>query len=103
MTRSPCGAKNHLDFLRRFSVCHVGTPCADWLRVVMNRIDPELFRARFTDWAFAPRPDVPKLIAIDGMTSRRTHDRSAGRKALHLMSAWATSARLVVAQEVVHQ
>lgn len=66
---------NHLDFLRGFSEFHFGTPCADWLRVVMNRIDPDLFQACFTDWALALRPDAPKLIAIDGKTSRRTHDR----------------------------
>lgn len=94
---------NHLDFLRGFSEFHFGTPCADWLRVVMNRIDPELFQACFTEWALALRPDAPKLIAIDGKTSRRTHDRGAGRKALHLVSAWATTERLVLAQEAVDQ
>ena len=95
--------QNHLDFLRQFSEFHFGTPCADWLRVVMNRIDPDLFQACFTDWALALRPDAPKLIAIDGKTSRRSHDRSTGRKALHLVSAWATSERLVLAQEAVDQ
>lgn len=93
--------RNHLDFLRRFSDFHFGTPCADWLRVVMNRIGPELFQACFTDWALALRPDAPKLIAIDGKTSRRSHDRATGRKALHLVSAWATTERLVLAQEAV--
>jgi len=95
--------QNHLDFLRQFSEFHFGTPCADWLRVVMNRIDPDLFQACFTDWALALRPDAPKLIAIDGKTSRRSHDRSTGRKALHLVSAWATTERLVLAQEAVDQ
>lgn len=32
--------QSHLSFLRRFCESHFGTPCADWLRVVMNRIDP---------------------------------------------------------------
>ena len=91
----------HLEFLRDFSEFHFGTPCADWLRVVMNRIDPDLFQACFTDWALTLRPDAPKLIALDGKTSRRSHDRAAGRKALHLVSAWATTERLVLAQEEV--
>lgn len=94
---------NHRDFLGRFSEFHFGTPCADWLRVVVNRIDPALFEACFTDWALALRPDAPKLIAIDGKTSRRSHDRAAGRKALHLVSAWATTERLVLAQEAVDE
>lgn len=93
--------RKHLEFLRRFSEFYFGTPCADWLRVVMNRIEPDLFQACFTDWAMALRPDAPKLIAIDGKTSRRSHDRAAGRKALHLVSAWATTERLVLAQEAV--
>jgi DDE family transposase len=33
----------HLSFLRRFSAFHFGLPCADWLRTLMNRIDPDLF------------------------------------------------------------
>jgi predicted transposase YbfD/YdcC len=95
--------RRHHEFLRQFSEFHFGTPCADWLRVVMNRIDPDLFRACFTDWALALRPDAPRLIAIDGKTSRRSHDRAAGRKALHLVSAWATTERLVLAQEAVDE
>lgn len=92
-----------LPFLRRFSEFHFGTPCEDWLRVVMNRIDPDLFQQVFTDWATGLRPDAPKLIAIDGKTSRRTHDRSRGRRALHMVSAWATTERLVLAQEAVDE
>lgn len=91
----------HLGLLRRYSEYHFGTPCEDWLRVVMNRVDPALFQACFTDWAKGLRPDAPDLIAIDGKTSRRSHDRANGRRALHLVSAWATTERLVLAQEAV--
>src|SRR6202140_1569265 len=38
----------HLSFLQQFSEFHFGIPCADWLRTVMNRIDPELFGACFS-------------------------------------------------------
>jgi predicted transposase YbfD/YdcC len=95
--------RSHHAFLRRFSEFHFGTPCADWLRVVMNRIDPALFQACFSDWALSLRADAPKLIAIDGKTSRRSHNRSRGAKALHLVSAWATNERLVLAQEAVDE
>jgi hypothetical protein len=33
----------HLGFLRRFLPYHWGIPCEDWLRVVMNRLDPDFF------------------------------------------------------------
>lgn len=93
----------HLEFLRSFSEFHFGTPGEDWLRVLMNRIDPDLFQECFTAWASELRPDAADLIAIDGKTSRRTHDRSRGRRALHLVSAFATTQRLVLAQEAVDE
>lgn len=92
---------DHLEFLRRFSEFYFGTPCEDWLRVVMNRIDPTLFQHCFTGWTRGLSPGATDLIAIDGKTSRRSHDRGRGRAALHLVSAWATTERLVLAQQAV--
>jgi hypothetical protein len=66
---------------------------------VMNRIDPELFRDCFTSWVAECWPDQPGLVAIDGKTSRRSHNRRTGQKALHLVSAFATNSRLVLGQE----
>jgi predicted transposase YbfD/YdcC len=93
----------HLPFLRRFLPFHWGIPCADWLRTLMNRIDPELFAACFMSWASELRPDMPAHIALDGKTSRRSHDRRAGKKPLHLVSAFATNERLVLGQEAVEE
>jgi predicted transposase YbfD/YdcC len=95
--------KAHLSFLRQFSEFHYGIPCADWLRAVMNRINPELFSACFSSWVAACWPDKPELVAIDGKTSRRSHDRKRGQKALHLVSAFATNRRLVLGQEAVEE
>jgi hypothetical protein len=89
----------HLSFLRLFCEFHHGIPCADWLRTVMNRIDPELFAACFSSWVAECWPDKPDLVAIDGKTSRRSHDHKRGQKALHLVSAFATIDRLVLGQE----
>ena len=93
----------HLSFLRRFSEFYHGIPCADWLRTVMNRINPELFAACFSAWVAECWPDKPDLVAIDGKTSRRSHDRKRGQKALHLVSAFATTRRLVLGQEAVDE
>jgi predicted transposase YbfD/YdcC len=46
-------------------------------------------------------PDRPDLVAIDGKTSRRSHDRAEGKAPLHLVSAFATTSRLVLAQVAV--
>lgn len=67
----------------------------------MNRINPALFSAAFTAWVRQTWPDKPDFVAIDGKTSRCSHDRSAGKAPLHLVSAFATTARLVLGQEAV--
>ena len=90
--------RHHLDFLRKFSEFHHGIPCARWLRALVNRVDPVLFGRCFENWVAALWPDRHAFIAIDGKTSRRTHDRRKGLKALHTLSAYATNARLVLAQ-----
>ena len=93
----------HLSFLRRFSEFYHGIPCADWLRTVMNRLDPDLFAACFSSWVAECWPNRLDLVAIDGKTSRRSHDRKRGQKALHLVSAFATTGRLVLGQEAVDE
>jgi predicted transposase YbfD/YdcC len=90
--------KHHLDLLRRFSEFHHGIPCERWVRKLVNRVDPILFGRCFDSWVAALWPDRHDLIAIDGKTARRTHDRRKGLKALHTLSAYATSARLTLAQ-----
>ena len=93
----------HLSFLRGFAEFHYGIPCADWLRTVMNRIDPDLFMTCFSSWVAECWPDKLDLVAIDGKTSRRSHNRKTGHKALHLVSAFATNNRLVLGQEAVDE
>ncbi len=90
--------EHHLDFLRRFSEFHHGVPCERWLRHLFNRVDPTLFARCFESWIAALWPDRHEIIAIDGKTARRTHDRRKGLKALHTLSAYATAARLTLAQ-----
>jgi predicted transposase YbfD/YdcC len=90
--------EHHLALLRRFSAFHHGIPCQRWLRTLVNRIDPLLFGRCFESWIAALWPSRHAFIAIDGKTSRRTHDRRSGLKALHTLSAYATQARLTLAQ-----
>lgn len=90
--------KSHLSFLRRFSEFHFGIPGERWLRDLVNRVDPILFGRCFENWIGELWPERHDLIAIDGKTSRRTHDKRSGLKALHTLSAYATNARLTLAQ-----
>ena len=79
----------HLTFLRRFYRYANGIPSHDTLCDVFAALDPELFKACFLAWVGGLRDDDPDIIAIDGKTSRRSHDRRKGRNPLHLVSAWA--------------
>jgi predicted transposase YbfD/YdcC len=91
----------HLAFLRRFLPYHHGVPGSRWLNMLMNRIDPGLFSTAFMGWVRESWPDRLDLVAIDGKTSRRSHDRGAEKAPLHLVSAFATTSRLVLGQEAV--
>jgi predicted transposase YbfD/YdcC len=91
----------HLGFLRRHLPYAHGVPGERWLTILMNRINPGLFAAAFAAWVRESWPEKASLVAIDGKTSRRSHDRSAGAGPLHLVSAFATVTRLVLAQEAV--
>ncbi len=39
-----------------------------------------------------------EMIAVDGKTQRRSHDRKRGMKAMHMVSAWACSNAVVLGQ-----
>ena len=93
--------EDHLEFLRRFSPFHHGVPTGRWLTIMMNRVNPALFCACFSQWVRACWPDRPQLVALDGKTLRRSHDRGLDQPALHLVSAFATTGALVLGQEAV--
>jgi predicted transposase YbfD/YdcC len=91
--------QQHQAFLRRFFLYASGIPSHDTMCDVFAAIDPDLFKVCFQDWVNDLRDGAPELIAIDGKTSRRSHDHAKGRKPLHMVSAWATGQRIVLGQQ----
>jgi hypothetical protein len=91
----------HLDFLRTLLPFKKGVPCGRWLKILMNRINPALFADCVTAWVRETWPGQADFVAIDGKASRRSHDRTRNKAPLHLVSAFATARRLVLAQEAV--
>ncbi len=75
-----------------------GIPSHDTFGRVFAHIDPKQFEASFVHWVQGLSKTVQGVIAIDGKTLRRSHDQAAGKKALHMVSAWAVENRLVLAQ-----
>jgi len=89
----------NLKSLRRFLPFADGIASHDTLNDVLNAIDGELFSRCFGKWVESLREAEPDIIAIDGKTSRRTHDRRKARGPLHLVSAWASRQRMVLGQQ----
>ena len=95
--------RERLDFLRRYLLYRDEIPSHDTLTDVVNKLDPEVFKSCFMDWVACLRDSDPDIIAIDGKTSRRTHDKAKDRNPLHLVSAWASRQRLVLGQQATEE
>jgi predicted transposase YbfD/YdcC len=79
-----------------------GIPSHDTFGRVFAALDPEAFEACFAQWVQAIAGATSgQVVAIDGKVAPGSHDRSAGRAALDLVSAWASTNRLVLAQVAV--
>jgi predicted transposase YbfD/YdcC len=86
-----------LDLLRRFRPFRDGTPSHDHLGDIFAALDAEQFQRCFVAWV-ASLIGVPSgVVAIDGKTVRRS-GKKAGKGAIHMVSAFAASQRLVLGQ-----
>jgi predicted transposase YbfD/YdcC len=114
-----CGADNWVEieefgkakeaWFATFLQLEHGIPSHDTFGRVFARLDPEQFGHCFLAWVQAIQHVLPlppgqqEVIAFDGKALRRSHDRSAGKEAIYMVSAWATGRRLVLAQRQVDE
>jgi predicted transposase YbfD/YdcC len=108
-----CGADGWVDiesfgktkeaWLKTFLELPNGIPSHDTFGRVFARIDPQQFEECFLNWVRGVTEKITGVIAIDGKTLRRSHDATNGKKALHLVSAWAAENRMVLAQVAVDE
>lgn len=77
-------------WLRTFLDLPNGIPSHDTFGRVFSLLDPVAFQQAFQAWVRAIQHTVKGVVAIDGKTVRRSHDRAKGKQAIHLVSAWAS-------------
>jgi predicted transposase YbfD/YdcC len=81
-----------------------GIPSHDTFGDVFGRLQPAQFETSFLRWVQAVMgASGGKVVAIDGKTLRRSHDRRLGKSAIHMVSAWASANHLLLGQVKVDE
>ncbi len=96
-------AQERIEWLRRYLRLEHGIPSHDTFGRLFGLIDPVEFEAAFRRWTSTLVPTLghDSVVAIDGKTSRRTGKIDA--TPLHLVSAFAAGAGLVLGQRATAQ
>jgi len=92
-------AESHQSWLESFLDLSHGIPHADTYRRLFERIDPESLQRCFLKWVNqVVEATGAQVVPIDGKSVKGSYDRSQKQSALHLVSAWASVHRLMLAQ-----
>jgi len=87
------------DWLKEFLSLPNGIPSHDTFGRVFSLLSPDEFEAGFLQWVSQLRFKTPgEIVAVDGKTLRRSHDKKNGRSAIHMVSAWASDNALILGQ-----
>jgi predicted transposase YbfD/YdcC len=103
-------AKLRADDLRSLLPLPNGIPKKDVYRRVLCTLKPDAFQVCFGNWLQSLRADAvaasgvdQPVLAVDGKTLRRSHNRKKGLGALHSVSIWATEFGLTLGQVATDQ
>lgn len=94
---------------------HFGETCTEWFKTVLelpngipshdtfarvfSKIDPKQLNQCLIDWIQQVHVITKgQIVAIDGKTIRGSFDTATGKKALHLVSAWARDGNVALGQ-----
>jgi len=79
-----------------------GIPSHDSFGRLFAMLDADAFQKSFMRWVEAVFVITKgQVIAIDGKTLRRSHDKRLGKGAIHMVSAWASENGIVLGQRKV--
>lgn len=81
-----------------------GIPAHDTFWRVFAALNPEQFQHYFLQWMSMVRKAISReVIALDGKMLRRSYAKEEDKAAIHMVSAWATTNRLVLGQQKVDE
>jgi predicted transposase YbfD/YdcC len=94
--------KAKLAWFRTFLELPNGIPSHDTFGRVLSVLDPNQFQSCFLNWIREiAKLKVGEVVAIDGKRLRGSKDGRTGTLSAEMISAWATSAGLVIGQKHV--
>jgi len=94
-------AEDREELFAEFLDLENGLPSHDTFSRIFRLLDPSALSSALGRFVEDLGADGAGVVAIDGKTLRRSFDRAAGRSALHVVTAFATDARLVIGQKAV--
>lgn len=87
------------EWLSTFLELPAGIPSHDTFGRFFAALDAEAFQMAFMRWVEGVfRVSRGQVIAIDGKMVRRSHDRTIGKDAIHMVNAWATQNGIALGQ-----
>jgi len=94
--------KSKEDWLRSFLELPNGIPSHDTFGRAFEVLDAEAFQNGFSRWVENVfHVTKGQVVAIDGKTARRSHDKTIGKDVIHMVSAWASTNGIVLGQRKV--
>jgi predicted transposase YbfD/YdcC len=92
------------EWLGSFLDMSEGVPSHDTFGRVFSILSPAAFQQAFIAWARSLEVDVAgRVIAVDGKTSRRSHDRNRDRGPIHVVNAWCTAVGVSLGQRATEE
>lgn len=91
------------EWLRQFLELPEGIPSHDTFNRVFRLLDPVQFQTCFLRWMQAvAEVTAGEVVAIDGKALRRSIAKGTAKRAIHMVSAWATANGVVLGQRKVN-
>src|SRR5579883_3514973 len=92
------------EWFKNFLDLENGIPSHDTISRVYARLDPVEFQKIFFQWIDSIHEiRIGDVIAIDGKTLRHSFDKVTGKSAIHMVSAFASEANLILGQVKVDE